>query len=121
MSSSFLDLISILVFTLVGAAFIGIALIFSKLVRRKNPSSTKLAPYECGNESTGEARPQLHIGYYLFALLLVVFDVEMIFLFPWGAAFRSLGVIAFVEVGAFVGILLLGLLFAWRKGALKWQ
>ncbi|MCL5292929.1 MAG: NADH-quinone oxidoreductase subunit A [Actinobacteria bacterium] len=121
MSTSFYDLINVFVFTLVGTAFVGIVLFVSKLVRCKNPSPEKLAPYECGNKASGEARPQTQIRYYLFALLLVVFDVEMIFLFPWGVAFRSLGLIALVEVALFIGILLLGLAFAWRKGALKWQ
>ncbi|MHB0976571.1 MAG: NADH-quinone oxidoreductase subunit A [Candidatus Aquicultorales bacterium] len=121
MTASLYDLINVLIFTLVGTAFMGIALLFSKLIRRKNPTPTKLATYECGNESTGDARPQFQIRYYLFALLLVVFDVEMIFLFPWGAAFRSLGIVALLEVALFIGVLLLGLAFAWRKGALKWQ
>lgn len=121
MTASFYDLINVFVFTLVGTAFMGIVLLFSKLVRRKNPSPVKLATYECGNESSGEARPQLQVRYYLFALLLIVFDVEMIFLFPWGVAFRTLGSIALLEVAVFIGVLLLGLAFAWRKGALKWQ
>lgn len=121
MSASLFDLVNVLIFALIGTAFMGFALFFSKLVRRRNPSPQKLAPYECGNESVGEPRPQIRIRYYLFALLLVVFDVEMIFLFPWGVAFRNLGAIALLEVAAFVGILFLGLIFAWRKGALKWQ
>ncbi len=121
MSASFLDLVNVLIFTLIGTAFMGFALFFSKLIRRKNPSPQKLAPYECGNESVGEPRPQFRIRYYLFAILLVIFDVEMIFLFPWGVAFRDLGAVALFEVAAFVGILLMGLIYAWRKGALRWQ
>ena len=108
------------VFLVSAYSIVIIALLASKLFQTKKPSEAKLAPYECGNISTGDPRIQFKIRYYIFALLLVVFDVEMIFLFPWALVYKSLGLIAFVEMTVFIGMLVLGLVYAWRKGVLKW-
>ncbi|MCK5218720.1 NADH-quinone oxidoreductase subunit A [bacterium] len=93
----------------------------SWLFRPMNPTPIKLEPYECGEPTVGTARVQFRGMFYLVALLFVIFDVEIIFLFPWAVAFRQLGLFAFIEMLIFVTILLFGLLYAWRKGALKWQ
>lgn len=108
------------VFLVVAYGIVTIALTVSKLFQTKKPAEAKLAPYECGNIVSGDPRIQFKIRYYVFALLLIVFDVEMIFLFPWALVFKSLGLFAFIEMVIFIAILLLGLLFTWRKGALKW-
>jgi NADH-quinone oxidoreductase subunit A len=107
---------------LAGAAFllVGGTLALSRLVRPKRPSAEKLVAYESGVDPVGTGWSQSQIRYYIFALLFVMFDVEAVFLFPWALRLESFGVFGLVEMGAFVGVLLLGLLYAWRKGVLRW-
>lgn len=85
----------------------------------KNPQ--KFDPYECGIPTIGVTWLQFNVGYYLFAILFLVFDVEAIFMFPWAVVMREIGVLAFVEILIFIFILTMGLAYAWKKGALKWQ
>ena len=111
---------------LVGVSLPGVALVVSFLlgrlkVRPSVPNSVKLDTYECGVETEGTAWVQFHVGYYVFALLFVIFDIESIFLYPWAVAFRSTAEYGFVEAVIFVGILALGLVYAWRKDALSWR
>jgi NADH-quinone oxidoreductase subunit A len=115
------EIIYFSVIALVGIAIVTITLGVSRLLATKKPSPAKYEVYECGNLNvTGDPRVQIKMRYYIFGLLLVVFDVEMIFLFPWAVVFKNLGIYAFVEMLIFIAILLLGLLYAWRKGVLKW-
>lgn len=112
--------------TIVIALAVGFLCLFtgvliSRLLSPHNPTPLKLEPYECGEPTVGPARVRLRTMFYLFALVFVIFDVEVIFLFPWAVAFRELGLFAFLEMLAFIGILLLGLAYAWRKGALTWR
>ncbi len=100
---------------LVGA-FLGIASIF----RPSRPSEQKLMTYESGVNPTGDMWAQANIRYYVFALLFVLFDVEAIFIFPWATRLEAFGLFGLVEMAIFVFILLLGLVYAWRKGMLKW-
>jgi NADH-quinone oxidoreductase subunit A len=111
----------VVVFTLVGIAFVLVTLVFSRLVRPFAPTKEKLETYECGVPPTGNAWGQFNAHYYLFALLFVVFDVEAAFLFPWAVAFRKIGVYAVAEMLIFVALLGLGLAYAWRRGALEWE
>ncbi|MBN1475873.1 NADH-quinone oxidoreductase subunit A [Candidatus Sumerlaeota bacterium] len=90
------------------------------LLRRDHPTPLKVIPYECGEETVGRTWVQFHIGYYVVALVFVVFDVEAVFLVPWAVAFKELGVAGFIGMMIFIGILLLGLLWVWKKGALEW-
>jgi NADH:ubiquinone oxidoreductase subunit 3 (subunit A) len=90
-------------------------------LRPKRPDPIKSATYECGVETEGDALGQFNVRYYVFALLFVVFDVEVVFLYPWAVAFRQLGLFAFVEAVLFVAILVVGYLYAWRKKALEWH
>ena len=121
----------IFVFSLLGTLFVGGSILLSRLVAPKSPDTDKkLAPYECSMESIGSARIQFKVGYYLFALIFMVFDVEALFLFPCLSIFRdvakgndpsiSIGAI-FLEIGAFVAILFAGLMYARRKGVLEWE
>lgn len=80
----------------------------------------KYTTYECGMEPTSEAYMRYHIGYYLYALLFFVFEIETIFVFPWATAFQGLGLLAFIEMFIFIGILAVGLAYAWKKGGLQW-
>lgn len=100
---------------LVGA-FLGIASIF----RPNKPNVQKLENYESGVEPTGDMWSQANIRYYVFALLFVLFDVEAVFIFPWATGLEDFGLFGLVEMAIFVFILLLGLMYAWRKGMLKW-
>lgn len=103
-----------------GAALVVLILLFSKLINPDNPSPEKLAPYECGIEPVGDSWHPFAVRYYIFALLFLVFDVESVFLFPWAITFRSLGGAGFIEMMTFIGVLVVGLAYAWRKGALTW-
>ena len=95
-------------------------LLLAWVIRPAGYSRAKMAAYECGVEMEGEPRQRYSIRYYVIAVLFVVFDVETIFLFPWAVKFRALGIFGFVEMVIFLAILVLGYLYAWRKGALEW-
>ena len=99
--------------------FIGVAAAW--LVRPKRPDPIKNSVYECGVETIGDTWVQFRAQYYLFALIFVIFDIEAIFLFPFAVAFNQLGLFAVVEAFLFILILIVGLAYAWRKGALEWD
>lgn len=98
----------------------GVAILFSSFVPPTSTNPVKNDPYECGIPTQGVAWLQFNIGYYLYAILFLVFDVETVFLFPWAVVMKQVGAVAFVEIVIFFLILGLGLLYAWKKGALKW-
>lgn len=89
-------------------------------IRPSKPDPIKDSIYECGMVPIGDAQVRYNVRYYLFGLLFVVFDVEAVFLYPWAVAYVGLGVYAFVEALIFIGILLIGYAYAWRKGAMEW-
>jgi NADH-quinone oxidoreductase subunit A len=95
-------------------------LTIAKLARPENPSKTKLMPYECGVDPVEPARGRYTIRFYIVAILFVVFDVETIFLFPWAVQFRALRLFGFIEMLVFLGILVIGYVWIWKKGALEW-
>ena len=97
------------------------ALIIAFLIGPRSYTEKKGEPYECGIPTRGESMAQFHVGYYLFAILFLMFDVETVFLFPWAAICRNLGSGALFAVGTFLVILVLGLAYAWKKGALRWK
>lgn len=88
--------------------------------RPPRPSPEKLNTYECGEEPIGQAWIRFHVRYYLYALVYIIFAVEVVFLFPWAVVFKELGLFSFIEMMIFIIILLLGFFYAWRKGALEW-
>ena len=90
------------------------------LLRPHKPNPIKQSTYECGIEPIGETWVQFKVSYYIYALIFVVFDVESVFLFPWAVAYNRLPLFAFVAVVIFIAILFFALIYAWRKGALKW-
>lgn len=108
-------------FLIIGALFVVVNIeVVARLVRPHNPSPLKASAYECGEEPIGTGWIRFHVRYYLYALVYIVFAVETVFLFPWAVVFRKLGLFAFVEMMIFIGILLVGLAYAWKKGALEW-
>lgn len=98
-----------------------LALSTSRLIRPKGVGPERRTTYESGIEPMGEARIQFNIRYYMFALIFVLFDVETLFLYHWAVTFNELGLAAFIEAFIFISILIVGLVYAWRKGALEWS
>src|SRR5690606_95168 len=107
---------------LIVATGIGIALIVvGNVLGPKRPSFEKLAPYECGFGAFEDARMQFDVRYYLIAILFIVFDLEIAFVFPWAVVFRELGVFGLVEMGVFLALLVIGFVYVWKRGALEWE
>jgi NADH-quinone oxidoreductase subunit A len=107
---------------LIVATGIGIALIVvGNVLGPKRPGADKLSPYECGFEAFEDARMRFDVRYYLVAILFIVFDLEIAFVFPWALVFRELGVFGLVEMGVFLSLLVIGFIYVWKKGALEWE
>ena len=96
-------------------------LLLARFIAPKKPGSSKQAPYECGLESTGDSWMQFRVQYYIYALLFVIFDVEVVFIYPWALIWKGLGPAALAEMGLFIAILAVGLAYAWKKGVLEWE
>ncbi len=112
--------VSILVLTIAAIAFSGIALLISRVVLKASTNPRKGEAYECGIPAQGSNWIQFNVGYYLFALIFLIFDVELVFLFPWAVVVKKIGWPALIEIIIFFFILFMGFLYAHRKGALKW-
>ena len=106
---------------LTGVALVFLALWIAKMISPRSFNPQKGEAYECGIPTRGDSMAQFHIGYYLFAILFLMFDVETVFLFPWAVKMRELGVAGLLSIAVFFGVLVLGLVYAWRKGALEWK
>ncbi len=116
---------NVLVFMIIGAAFVGVNLLIGRLLRPSNPQTRKLATYECGEPATGSAWVNFNVRFYIVALIFIIFEVEIAFIFPVATVFRQWvedgrGLFAFIEIFIFIGILTLGLAYAWIKGDLEW-
>jgi NADH-quinone oxidoreductase subunit A len=115
------DFGSVLLFIVVGFIFLAATLILSRLIQSKGePGTDKYIPYECGEVPEGSAWIRFNIRFYVFALVFIIFDVEIVFLLPWAVVFKSLGSFAFIEGLIFIGILIVGLAYVWKKGDLEW-
>ncbi|MDX1390172.1 MAG: NADH-quinone oxidoreductase subunit A [Acidobacteriota bacterium] len=110
----------ILLFVAVGIAFFAVTLTFASLIRPARPDPVKESPYECGIEAEEGAWGRQSVHYYVIAVLFVIFDVEVVFLFPWAVQYRVLGLFGLVEMGIFLLILIVAYVYAWKKGALTW-
>lgn len=106
---------------LTGAGLVWLAMWLAGLISPRSFNPQKGEAYECGIPTRGESMARFHVGYYLFAILFLMFDVEMVFLFPWAVKMRALGGEGILCVAVFFAILVLGLVYAWRKGALEWK
>ncbi|MBP7166773.1 MAG: NADH-quinone oxidoreductase subunit A [Bacteroidia bacterium] len=113
--------ISLLILTLAAIAFSAGGILVSKLFVKGSTNPRKGEPYECGIPTIGQTWMQFQVGYYLFALVFLIFDVELVFLYPWATVVREIGWMAFVDILIFFFILFLGFLYAHKKGALKWM
>jgi NADH-quinone oxidoreductase subunit A len=115
------EYLPILLFLIV-ATGIGVALlVIGWALGPKRPNAEKLSPYECGFEAFEDARSQFDVRYYLVAILFIIFDLEIAFLFPWAVVFRDIGAPAIAAMAVFLGILVIGFIYEWKKGALEWE
>jgi NADH-quinone oxidoreductase subunit A len=105
----------------IALAFAVLTSLFSRLIGEKRPSEVKLAPYECGMPPVGSARERFSVKFYIIAMLFIVFDIEVVFMYPWAVMFKRLGLFGFLEMGVFILILLVGYVYVWKKGALEWE
>ena len=112
--------LALFIFILAAIAFIVALLMLAKLLRPDSPFRTKLEAYECGIKAASDSRGRYAIRYYIVAILFIVFDVETIFLFPWAVRYNQLGWFGVAEVAVFLGILFVGYIWAYKKGALEW-
>lgn len=111
----------ILLFIFITLAFGMVTLLISYLVQPRYPEPEKLTTYECGSEPFSDARMPFPVRYYIFAMLFVIFDIEVIFLYPWAVVFKKIGVIGLIEMMIFIGLFVVAYVYAWRKGALEWD
>ena len=114
------DFGTVLVAAILGIIMVAVPLIVQSLVAPSKKSKEKLETYECGEESEGSAWLQFNIRFYVIALIFLIFDVEVVFLFPWAVVFKDLGILAMVEMSIFLVILIVGLAYVWVKADLDW-
>ncbi len=110
-----------IVAALTGVGLVALALWLAGLISPRSFNPQKGEAYECGIPTRGASMSQFKVGYYLFAILFLMFDVETVFLFPWAVRVREMGIDGLISIAVFFGILVLGLVYAWRKGALEWK
>ena len=115
-----LEYLNVLIFLLVGIFMVGIAIIASRLIHPRKSSDEKYLTYECGEDPVGHAWVRFNNRFYIIALIFIIFDVEVVFLFPWAIVYKKLGMFAFVEMMVFLAILVIGFAYVWAKGDLEW-
>jgi NADH-quinone oxidoreductase subunit A len=115
------EYVSVLITLLFAGSIAALIVFLSHFLGERRPGKVKLAPYECGATTIGPTRRRLAIRYYLFAMLFLVFDIEVIFLYPWAVITRNLRLFGFFEMFVFILILFAGYLYVWKKGALEWE
>ncbi|MGO9446498.1 MAG: NADH-quinone oxidoreductase subunit A [Thiobacillaceae bacterium] len=111
----------ILLFILVGLAFGVVPMLAGWLLAPSRPDSEKLSPYECGFEAFEDARMKFDVRYYLVAILFILFDLEIAFMFPWAVVLKEIGVFGYVAMVIFLGLLVVGFVYEWMRGALEWE
>ena len=111
----------VLIFIVIGLAVGGVMIALGLILSPNNPDSEKLSAYECGFEAFGNARMKFDVRYYLVAILFIIFDLEIAFLFPWAIVLNEIGVFGYVAMMIFLGILVIGFIYEWKKGALEWE
>jgi len=110
----------VVIFVLAGG-ITALMVLLGSVLGKKNPTDAKLAPFECGKEPFSLPAGRLAVKFYLTAILFILFDVELVFLYPWAVVYRELGLTGLTEMGAFLGILMVGFVYAWDNGALDWK
>ena len=118
------DYFAVFVYIMIAVAFAGFVILASHVVGQRKPTATKMSPYECGMTTVGSSWRRIPIRYYIIAMLFLLFDIEIVFLYPWVVIFRSLKGLGFFILGEmllFIGILIIAYIYVWRKGALEWE
>ena len=113
--------LGVVIMIVLGVGFAGVMIGLSVLLGPKNPTPEKLAPYECGMPAVGDARERQSVKFYLVAMIFLLFDIEIAFLYPWAMAFRELGAVAYFQIVAFFLLLVTGYIYVWRKGVFDWS
>ncbi len=121
MDSLLREYLPILVFIGVALALAIVIVLASFLVARQRPDTEKLSPYECGFEPFADARSKFDVRFYLVSILFIIFDLEVAFLFPWAVSLGSIGLFGFWSMMVFLGVLTVGFIYEWKKGALEWE
>ena len=116
-----LDYIFIMIFIVIGAGMAIAMYLLSKILSPSSPDTEKLSAYECGFEAFDDSRMEFDVRFYLVAILFIIFDLEIAFLFPWAISLGSLGALGFWSMMIFLGILTIGFIYEWKKGALEWE
>ncbi len=111
----------ILIFIGVGLAIGVVPMFMGWMLGPRNPDSEKLSPYECGFEAFEDSRMKFDVRYYLVAILFIIFDLEIAFLFPWAVVIGEIGMFGFLAMMLFLGVLTIGFIYEWKKGALEWE
>ena len=111
----------VLIFMIVGIVVGGVMITLGFVLAPNRPDSEKLSPYECGFEAFEDSRMKFDVRYYLVAILFIIFDLEIAFLFPWAIVLDSIGTFGFIAMAIFLGILVVGFIYEWKKGALEWE
>ena len=115
------EYLPILIFLVIATGIAVLLVVASFLVAKQRPDSEKLSAYECGFEAFDDARSRFDVRFYLVAILFIIFDLEVAFLFPWAVAFGDIGVFGFCSMVIFLAVLTVGFIYEWRKGALEWE
>jgi NADH-quinone oxidoreductase subunit A len=113
--------VPVLIMLGLGAGFAGGSILLSQFVGPRRPTPEKSAPYECGMPAVGDARERQSVKFYLVAMIFLLFDIEVAFLYPWALAFRDLGLIGYWQIVVFFALLATGYIYVWRKGAFDWS
>jgi NADH-quinone oxidoreductase subunit A len=116
-----LDYLPILILVILAALFAAGSVLLSSLLGPRRPNPEKLSPYECGVEPVGTAREQFSVKFYLVAMLFIIFDMEIVFLYPWAVVFQQLRLYGLMAMGSFLLVLLVGYFYVWKKGGLEWD
>ncbi len=116
-----INYLPILILFIIAIGFAVTNVVLSALLGTYKPTEEKLTPYECGIDPVGSARERFSVKFYLIAMLFVLFDIEVIFLYPWAVAFKSLKLFGFIEMVIFIGILLICYAYIWKRGGLEWE
>jgi len=116
-----IEYLAILIYIAIAVVFALFAIIASALLGQRKPSALKQAPYECGVATFGSSFKRVPIKYYIIAMLFLLFDIEVVFLYPWAVVFKEFKIFAFISMAVFLGILVIAYIYIWKKGALEWE
>ena len=115
------EYVGIAVSIVLAGGIAGLMVVLGSTLGKKSPTPVKLSPFECGQDPFALPGGRLAVKFYLTAILFILFDVELVFLYPWAVVYRSLGILGLVEMGIFLGVLMVGFVYAWDNGALDWK